>query len=444
MRLGVAGGKFLRTLNLRYVQVLIIKSCPINARILFVIHIRGCVQLTGHGLRILSTHCPNLQSVCFKDCRGVSTASLAFFLERAACLRDLDVSGVDSVRDTTLQRLATHCPSITALNLDWCRNVTGQGMQHLSRKTSCLSLRKLRMSGCPKLTEASLAALSTHPLLQLSLAHCTSLTDALVARLMPQHDLTYLDLTGCATLSDTTLRCLAGNATRLTHLAVAGCIHLTDQGFCQLAPRLTDLESVDLEDLHQITGATVKAFAMHQPLLKSLCLSNCVQVSDDAIMQLVLDGVCRNLAVLELDNCTVTDHCLEAISRHLTEPEQELALPDSSISLQSRNKPQRQSRLSIQVLDCANISEAGVHKALERASPRLDIKSFYSWQEPADDETGEDEDEEDEEDELHAGYLPGPRRAVMIRSSRYNTVARRRRRHHEGGGQPNATNCIIL
>ncbi|ORZ03228.1 hypothetical protein BCR43DRAFT_520409 [Syncephalastrum racemosum] len=419
VRLGMAGGKFLRILNLR-----------------------GCVQLTGHGLRTLSTHCPNLHTVCFKDCRGVSTASLAFFLEHAAHLCDIDVSGVDSVRDSTLQKLVAHCPSVTALNLDWCRNVTGRGLQYLSRNATALCLRKLRISGCPKLTEESLETLQAHPFEQLSLAHCTSLTDALVARLMPQPYLSHLNLTGCVTLSDATLRCLAGSATRITHLAVAGCVHLTDQGFCHLATRLADLEAIDLEDLHQITSATITAFATYQPHLKSLCLSNCVQISDDAIINLILNGVCRNLCVLELDNCTVTDHCLDTISRHLIKPEWESPLPDSSISLRPSRKPQRPARLSIQVLDCANISEAGVQKALERASPRLNIKSFYSWQDPADDDDGGEDEEEEEE--FHAGYLSGPGRTVMIHSSRYNTVARRRRRAHDGAGQPSVTNCIIL
>lgn len=401
----------------------------------FVSSFRGCIQLTGHGLRTLSDHCPNVEVLSLKDCRSLSTASIGCFLQTATQLRVLDLSGVDSVKNSTLLTIS-QLSQLEKLNFAWCRNITGHGLQAVGQ--GCPKLRHLKLNGCPMLDEPTMAALGQHlsHLTHLCLAFCTSLNDtALLAFLQTScAPLSHLNLTSCARLSDSSLRHIAQHCTQLTHLELAGCVLLTDQGFSYLAPRLRTLVHLDLEDLQHITGITVRALADHQANLTRLCLSNCSQITDDAITHLLLHGVCRKLEHLELDNCTVSDETLNTIAVYLTTHPPSPTTPDSSFSFSSASESRR---FNVEVLDCANITESGVRSALAKASPMLTIKSFYSWQEDE-----QDDDEEDEEDHrLQLRMLPA-RRATASRR-RYNTIGRQRRRR-DGTGQPHAANCIIL
>ncbi|PHZ15626.1 RNI-like protein [Rhizopus microsporus ATCC 52813] len=353
---------------------------------------RGCIQFNGHALRTLSDHCPNIQVLIIKDCRGLSSASITYFLQRAHQLRVLDVSGLDTVKNSTLAVAGSCLGKLEKLNLSWCRNITGHGI--LPIITSCSThLRYLKLNGCPQLDDNTMELLGQHlpNLTYLSLAACTSLTDTGVLSFLSSGKgsglLTHLNLSSCARLTDATLRHLSQYAVSLTHLELSGCVLMTDQGFCYLAPRLKTLVYLDLEDLQQITGITVRAIANNQPELKRLCLSNCTHISDDAITHLILHGVCHKLQHLELDNCTITDEVLNTIAVYLQQLKKALSESailntsiDSNISLFSSTSPSRERQMNVEVLDCSNITESGVREAMAKAGPMLTIKSFYTFQ----------------------------------------------------------------
>ena len=199
---------------------------------------------------------------------------------------------------------------------------------------------------------------------------------------------------------------------------------MTDQGFCHLFARVHTFAYLDLEDVHQITTATVRSIANHQPQLQRLCLSSCTQVSDDDVVYLVNN--CHQLQHLELDNCTITDQVLALIAHHLQQ--------------------QLERRLSMEVLDCSNVTEVGIRKALAKAGPYLSIKSFYSFQEEEQQQQqqGEDNLNNDEHamDNVHRQHGLGI-------SGRYSALnSSRHRRGGGGGGAHNnahaSANCIIL
>jgi F-box/leucine-rich repeat protein 2/20 len=212
---------------------------------------------------------------------------------------------------------------------------------------------------------------------------------------------------------------------------------MTDQGFCYMSPRLRTLVHLDLEDLQQITGITVRSVANHQANLERLCLSNCTQIFDDAIHHLILHGTCHKLQQLELDNCTITDQALNTIAIHLEQKQikhqqqqQELLLSsmtDSNISFFSSHSQEPVKMIecrpmSVEVLDCNNITELGVRTALAKAGPMLTIKSFYSFK---------TQQELVEQEQI-----------VSLESS--SRSLRSVSRRNGAAGQPSAASCIIL
>ncbi|KAG2203933.1 hypothetical protein INT47_007516 [Mucor saturninus] len=394
----------------------ILKLIKCSSRFLKTANFRGCIQLTGHGLRTLSEYCPNLQVLIIKDCRGLSAASIAHFLQRANELKVLDVSGLDTMKNSSLT--STSLNKLERLNMSWCRNMTGSGI--LSMITICTSLRYLKLNGCSQLDDITMSSLGTYlpNLSHLCLAACTSLKDTGLSSFLKNHSafhLTHLNLSSCAKLTDVSLRNIAIYSTGISHLELAGCVLMTDLGFTFLSPRLRSLVHLDLEDLQHITDITVKTIANHQPHLVRFCLSNCTQISDDGIAHLVLNGICRELQHIELDNCTITDGVLKAIALYLEQ--QQSKLTNSSLFT---FKPRK---INVEVLDCSNITEVGVKEALAKASPMLTIKSFYSFQSEAVSTT-----HDDEVDNIH----------------RHHSGVQTRRRDPSAGQHHGSGNCIIL
>lgn len=406
--------RFLKTANFRY------EKKKINTFNLLTNKNRGCIQLTGHGLRTLSEYCPNLQVLIIKDCRGLSAASIAHFLQRANELRVLDVSGLDTMKTSSI--LSTSLNKLEKLNMSWCRNMTGPGILTMIT-ASCISLRYLKLNGCSQLDDTIMSSLGTYlpNLSHLCLAACTSLKDSGLLSFLKNHsslNLTHLNLSSCARLTDGSLRNIAIYSTKISHLELAGCVLMTDQGFSFLSPRLRSLVHLDLEDLQQITDITVKSIANNQPNLARFCLSNCTQISDDGITHLVLNGICHKLQHIELDNCTITDQVLKTIALYLEQQKGNL----SNSSLFSF----KQRQINVEVLDCSNITETGVKEALAKAGSMLTIKSFYSFQQAV------EINDEEPVDNIHRHHS----------SSRHNTV--RRRRDHSAGQHHSSGNCIIL
>jgi hypothetical protein len=388
----------------------------------------------------------------------------------------LDVSGLDTVKSSTL--LTTCLDKLEKLNMSWCRNITGPGILSVVQSSSA-TLSYLKLNGCSQLEDSIMAKLGIHlpHLSHFSLAACTSLTDTgLLAFLQSQaltaqqSQLTHFNLSSCARLTDTSLRHLAMYAKQLTHLELAGCVLMTDQGFIYLAPRLQTLIHLDLEDLRHITSATIRAIANHQPRLRRLCLSNCTQISDEAIEHLILQGCCHQLHHLELDNCTITDEVLNTIAVYLQQQRLKsqqskrtsatstaMSSVDSSISFFSsqmassllKDPPPsscEDRRISIEVLDCANITESGVREALTKASPMLSIKSFYSFQEEYDDDDEAATGDEQAVDNIHRYHRNGTNNG-SVRYSTLSSNSRRRRglNNSSAAGQRHSSgSCVIL
>ncbi|RUS26638.1 hypothetical protein BC938DRAFT_470498 [Jimgerdemannia flammicorona] len=450
---------------------------------LTVANFRGCIQLTNHALRTLAECCPNVHTLQLTGCSSASSASIACFLGQATHLRVLDLSGLVNVSNHTLQTVAASCPELRKLNVAWCKNISALGIQAIAR--GCPKLTYLKINGCQHLDDPTMEALgsSLSILTHLCLASCTTLTDAtLLSFLAATHgQLTHLNLSQCQRLTDEVLRHLATHATNLTHLELTGCAALTDPGFATLCARVQSLTYLDLEDCIAISDAAVRTISASQPNLRRLALSNCGEITDDAVTHLLTRGSCaRTIEHLELDNCSqVTDAALATLAQHLaTLPEdaapiQAMASSPDSVSFFSSSppvgspssaffsppsssitsthpplNPPTKRKLSIEVYDCAKITEQGIREACRRAPPgKLRIKSFYSWR----DARGRDDPDSDSDDEMpdaDGGRTTAVGAAVAMAAAaaqhlQAGQLAARRRRAQARATQTDI-GCIIL
>lgn len=92
-------------------------------------------------------------------------------------LLHLDLAGLQSVNNYTLQAMAVYCRSLQVLNLAWCKQISGFGLSNLTR--SCQDLRKLNVSGCGGLEDRWMPVMGMNlpRLREICLNGCGSLTD---------------------------------------------------------------------------------------------------------------------------------------------------------------------------------------------------------------------------------------------------------------------------
>ncbi|KAJ3156341.1 anaphase-promoting complex subunit Hcn1 [Geranomyces variabilis] len=124
-------------------------------------------------------------------------------------------------------------------------------------------LEELILSDCSFLTDATVSAVaaSCHKLQYLSLSFCCALTEAFADELCrgcPQ--LRALDMSFCGTaVTDANLLALARGLSRLERLSIRGCVQVTEQGIGYLARYAKNLKMLNVSQCRNISDDAVRA-----------------------------------------------------------------------------------------------------------------------------------------------------------------------------------------
>ncbi|KAL1925296.1 uncharacterized protein VTP21DRAFT_179 [Calcarisporiella thermophila] len=341
-------------------------------RFLYVLNLRGCYLLSSIILRTFAERCPNIRHLTIQGCKHPSSASIAYLLRHLPNLRHLNLACLfPKVNDYTLHTLATACPKLEYLNIAWCRSITDRGLTVILK--GCPRLKTLKIDGMVSLgrggdevvAEVIKAFEGMRELRRLSMAGCSSLTDACIEQLIRYiPKLTHLNLSNCILLTNTALRHLGAGGPALEHLDLAGCSAIADDGLVALAAGCRRLRSIDLEDCVIVSDTGLRALASHCQQLEKVCLSFCEMVTDEGVEHLVRE--CP-LVRLELDNCPlVGDAVLQAFIDRYRRQQSQGRLHENV------------HRVTVEVFDCRRVSLKAILEA-EHAVPHLRVMSYYSW-----------------------------------------------------------------
>ncbi|KAK3238069.1 hypothetical protein CYMTET_51891, partial [Cymbomonas tetramitiformis] len=129
-------------------------------------------------------------------------------------LRLLDVHNSFGLKDAALQAVSTQCPLLETLDIGGCDKLTDLTLVAIAR--GCPQMRALFVRDCHRMTTAGVkAVVASCPKLQvLDLRNCIEISDgAIQAMAAPRTEgylgLRCLDVSGCAQLTDASLRSLA-------------------------------------------------------------------------------------------------------------------------------------------------------------------------------------------------------------------------------------------
>ncbi|CAM9641689.1 unnamed protein product, partial [Ectocarpus sp. 13 AM-2016] len=256
---------------------------------------------------------------------------------------DLDVSDSKVVDVEWLKTLgaATECPAIASLTAARCSGITNKGVEIFARKKGPFLLA-LRVPGCEAVSDDGVEFVAKHcsNLCSIDLSGCPRVRDRSVFAISALTGLQDIALDGCAEVSDDAFRQLFTSVTQLKSLSIRGCAsfmmmvavvcpHLRVLGVtsCPLVGGdqamgkiggLLELEEVNLEVLPRVSDQGIREFFSDQPrrALKRLSLVGCTKVTDVSLKCIAKSA--RALHELRLDrNVSVTDRGLGYLAKGL-------------------------------------------------------------------------------------------------------------------------------
>jgi hypothetical protein len=180
----------------------------------------------------------------------------------------LDLTGCPQITDGGFTALADKCQNVTHFGLS-SRNLTDTTLTHFA-ENKCTNVTYLNLTGCARISEASVTAFAAacgEKLTYLNVAECLHLTDRSIRAFASVcgSNLTYLNLTGCAQITDATVEAFAtACGPTLTHLYLTGCIHITNASLAAFAAdnnKCTQLTHVGVGDNRNISNQAFIHFA---------------------------------------------------------------------------------------------------------------------------------------------------------------------------------------
>lgn len=277
-----------------------------------------------------ATDCPAITSLTAARCSGITDKAIEIFArKKGSVLRALYLPGCEGVSDDGIEFVAKHCNGLRSIDLSGCPRVRERSVFALSTLTG---LQDVALDDCVEVSDEALRQLfiSVTQLKSLSIRGCASVTEEGLRFMhempVPWGTRKHRNCTLLHTfrigrnnyISDEFVMVLTVMCPNLRVLEVTGCPLVGgDQAMGKIGG-LLKLQELTLEALPRVSDQGIREFFCDLPrrALKRLSLAGCTKVTDVSLKCIAKNG--RNLRELYLDrNVSVTDHGLGYLSKGL-------------------------------------------------------------------------------------------------------------------------------
>jgi F-box and leucine-rich repeat protein 14 len=326
------------------------------------------------------------------------------------------------ISDLALRSLSSSFPGLLSLNVDFCPNLTDDGLRWIAcmsqlqdlRMVStnftdagmatiaamCVELRRLNIRSCRRISSAGIRSLLA-PLAclqELTMGLCDNLTDDGLANIAALHCLQYLNIGGCSKITATTgisglvylqrLRmsncCFSDDSVaslhslqRLIELDIAFCSDITDSGVTQIASLLPQLQCLSMAWCGKVTDSGLHSVGsmIH---LTSVRVSACSAITDAGLGHL---GGCVRLERLDVSHCVkITNLGFVSLFKALLQLRVLVVsgcplITDDALLACARAGSLRLQQLTLQ--HCSGITAAGVQAARSLAADVVESENRW-------------------------------------------------------------------
>jgi len=240
-------------------------------------------RVNDFGILMLADGCKQLRTIRFGGFSKVSDAGYAALLHSGKDLKKFEVSNGSCLSDLACLDLDKAAPNISEVRLLNCALLTSDTAISLA---PCTNLKVLDLSGCKSIADSGLVSISQLP------------------------NLTLLDLAG-ADITDAGLSALGNGRCLISSLCLRGCRRIGSNGIasllCGTGTINKTLVSLDIGNVPRISCRAVTVIARNCEQISSLCLRNCLLITDSSLEVLGsmrCDSSKCSLRMLDLAYCS--------------------------------------------------------------------------------------------------------------------------------------------
>lgn len=138
-------------------------------------------------------------------------------------IREIDLSGCDKITDASILYLAKKAPQLQVANLSFCNLITFEGIKSLC--THCTQLQTISLYHC-HINDATLIHIAnTLPALKsLTIAGCNLITETAISKISQKcTELLYLDISHCKSINSSSIKAICSSLSNLQHLDLSWC-----------------------------------------------------------------------------------------------------------------------------------------------------------------------------------------------------------------------------
>lgn len=210
-----------------------------------------------------------------------------------------------ALRAEHLSRILNRYPFITHLDLSLCPRITDASLAVISSGCNKM-LTSIDLSRSKFFTHVGLSnlAINCSNLIEIDLSNATELRDPVAAAIAEAKNLEKLWLARCKSITDIGIGCIAVGCRKLRLLNLKWCSGVGDLGVGLIAVKCKEIRSLDLSYL----PITNKCLSLILKLrhLEDLILEGCFSIDDDSLAG--LKQGCKSLKTLDMSSCQNVSH----------------------------------------------------------------------------------------------------------------------------------------
>lgn len=339
------------------------------------INLSGNHFITDQSLVFLSTDCLLLSEIVIHCCDFITENGIAFLFRRCANLNSVSVSGIRFSLDDSTFHDSLLCAKALRV-IDFTESVIADELLYSIGEAS-LPLNKLILANCRGFTFSGISfLLSKHQFIQyLDLEAANFLTDESMFELSEfLWGITFISLSMCDKLTDSTFFCLTRNCPFLNEIKMAGTnVGTKDLSFSPCSVANAQIKSLNLAQNRSLGNESIKHYATLCPNLQMLDLSNCEGITEEGVFEVLKR--CPEIRYLGLNQCIGIKTFL--VDFELSNLEVLCArgsgIDDSGLALIGNRCPQL---LQLDLTGCLNITAKGVKELVQscRALREINLK----------------------------------------------------------------------
>jgi len=254
--------------------------------------------------------------------------SLEWFSSRSVSLYFLDFDADTTDEDLTATSFAF--PKVKSIVFDECTQLSNIAIESVLRK--CNQLMYLELLGCAQLTDQTMKLVADHntSLFQLVLRDLPDITDERTAQTIFRcKSLNVLELENCGQLGDLVVRALGGNS--LSDFSFTECAAISEDSLLAFIEKSgKNLRSLRMPENNSVTDRTLHALARYCPLLDVIDVDGCVNIGETGFNAFI--KAAQRLTSLSIMGTSLSAAILDNMSSCISTQLTFLCVTDSALS----------------------------------------------------------------------------------------------------------------